>query len=192
MRKIILTSAGFENPRIREKFLQMTGKGAGQLKALWIPTAAIDEDARAVLPKCRKDLTDAGILPEHIRSYDLDGGMTAEELSRFDVVYVCGGDCRYLLDRMKEDGFTEVLPEFLRQGGVYVGVSAGSRIGGSDFPDGLGFLPCQLLVHREKGTAPGSLGRAISGQNGEAFPAEIELTNDQAVILEGDMACVFE
>lgn len=42
MKKIILTSAGFENNEIEKKFLGMINKAPSEIKALWIPTAAID------------------------------------------------------------------------------------------------------------------------------------------------------
>ncbi len=50
MKRILLTSAGFENPNIQRCFLELLRKPADEARALFIPTAAIDEDARAVLP----------------------------------------------------------------------------------------------------------------------------------------------
>ena len=90
MKKILLTSAGFENPNIQRCFLELLGKPPAEARALFIPTAAIDEDAKAVLPKCRGDLLGAGILPEHITDFDLDRPMDPDELSAYDAVYFCG------------------------------------------------------------------------------------------------------
>ena len=40
--KVLLTSAGFENKRIEETFLALTGKEPEDIKAVFIPAAAID------------------------------------------------------------------------------------------------------------------------------------------------------
>lgn len=77
MKKILLTSAGFENPRVQECFLELLGKPAGEARALFIPTAAIDDEARAVLPKCRGDLLGAGIPPERIKAVGFDLALDA-------------------------------------------------------------------------------------------------------------------
>lgn len=47
MKRIILTSAGFENKNIENLFLKFINKSADTAKALWIPTAAIDDGAKA-------------------------------------------------------------------------------------------------------------------------------------------------
>jgi peptidase E len=68
MRKILLTSSGFENQRIMALFRGLLDREPGETKALFIPTAAIDAGAIAVLPKCMNDLLNAGIPPENITS----------------------------------------------------------------------------------------------------------------------------
>ena len=45
MKKCLLTSAGFENLAVKEAFLDLVGKEPSQIKALWVPTAAVDEEA---------------------------------------------------------------------------------------------------------------------------------------------------
>ena len=184
MKRIILTSAGFENKSIEQKFLDMAHKPPGEIKALWIPTAAIDEEAKAILPKCMNDLLNAGILPRNITTYDLDCEMSLKELYSFDAVYVCGGNTRYLLDKMYEADFVPLLKSFINQGGIYIGVSTGSCVCANELEDNLGFLPCKLSVHCEEGSAPGS----IDSKN--CF--HINLTNNQAVIIEDEKCYIFE
>lgn len=181
MNKILLTSAGFENPNIENCFLEMLGKPANEARALFIPTAAIDDDARAVLPKCRGDLLGAGIPPENIIDFGLDRSMTAEELSGYDVVYFCGGSTEYLLERVKAAGFDRALDAALDRGTVYVGVSAGSIISARNLPGNLGYLPRELDVHCETGSAPGALPK------GKVF-----LTNAQAIRILGRNAEIIE
>lgn len=173
---ILLTSAGFENPVVRDCFLEMLGKPPAKARALFIPTAAIDEDAKAVLPKCRNDLLGAGILPGHITDFDLDREMSAEELSGYDTVYFCGGSTEYLLERIKAVGFDRSLDAALERGLVYVGVSAGSVMAAENLPGSLGYLPRELEVHCESGSPRGKLPEGT-----------VYLTNAQAIkILDGD------
>lgn len=181
MRKILLTSAGFENPRVMDCFLELLGKPAGTCRALFIPTAAIDDGARAMLPKCRGDLFSAGLLPEHITTYDLDRPMTDDELSGYDTVYFCGGDTAHLLKCVRSSGFAETLDRALDRSLLYVGVSAGSVIAAQNLPDNLGYLSRRLQVHCEQGSPCGPL------PNGE-----ISLTDAQAVCLCGKTAEIIE
>lgn len=69
MKKCLLTSAGFENLAVKEAFLELVGKEPSQIKALWVPTAAVDEEAHAVLAKCMEDLFSTGIRAENIMVY---------------------------------------------------------------------------------------------------------------------------
>ncbi len=184
MKKLILTSAGFENKEIEQKFLAMVNKPSNEIKAIWIPTAAIDEDAVAVLPKCMVDLLNTGILAENIKIYNLDYVLQYEELTTFDVVYVCGGNSRYLLDRMYEVNFVSLLKKFINQGGVYIGVSAGSLICVNGFEDSLGFIQCTLTVHCMQGSKPGDININHN--------SHINLTNNQAIIIEDEKCYILE
>ncbi len=176
-KKLLLTSAGFENPLVQACFLELLGKPPAEARALFIPTAAIDQDAKAVLPKCRNDLLQAGFLPEHITDFNLDRSMGLEELSAYDTVYFCGGSTEYLLDRVKHSGFGQLLDQALEQGLVYVGVSAGSIIAAGNLPGNLGYLPHRLAVHCGTGSPPGLL----AGDGEET----VRLTNAQAVKIAG-------
>lgn len=55
-KRVLLTSAGLETEEIKEYFVKMLGKDMSAVKALFIPTAAIDAGAIEVLPKCMNDL----------------------------------------------------------------------------------------------------------------------------------------
>ena len=126
--RVLLTSAGLETEEIKDFFVKLTDKDMSLVRALFIPVAAIDEDAVAVLPKCMNDLLKCGILNENITVYDLHRGMESGELMGYDVVYLCGGQTRYLLQRINETGFDHSLKEYIRRDGVVLGVSAGSII----------------------------------------------------------------
>ncbi len=184
MKRIILTSAGFENKKIEDIFLNFIDKSADTAKALWIPTAAIDDDAKAVLPKCMNDLLNAGLKKENITVYDLDYKMNYEELKNYDVVYVCGGDCNHLIKRMRKVGFIDLIMKYSENDGVYVGVSAGSCICGSDFKKGIPWIPCKIDVHCSKGTPKGEY-------DFEQFKM-VKLTDKQAIVLYGNTIQIAE
>lgn len=98
--RVLLTSAGLETEEIKECFVAMAAKNMQSVKALFIPTAATDAGAVQVLPKCVNDLLKCGISEENIKVFDLHTGMKKSEMQKYDVVYLCGGDASYLLERM--------------------------------------------------------------------------------------------
>ena len=178
MRRILLTSAGFETKVISNSFLDFVGKEPNEIKALFIPTAAIFPAAIAVLPKCMEDLLNIGIPTENIKVFDLHRSMTVGELSEFDAVYFTGGSPQYLLDRINATGFNIPLNDYVNKGGVYVGVSAGSIVAAGNLPNNLGYLKASLRVHLETGTA--------SSVFDNESVTQIDLTNN-AVLIKNDV-----
>ena len=178
MRKMLLTSAGFENEHILSSFLALADKAPQDIRTAFVPTAAIDQEAKAVLPKCWFDLFKAGIAWNNITIYDLDRPSSPEILDNCDAVYVCGGDTRHLLSRINQTTFDKALNKFLNGGGVYVGVSAGSVAAASNLEGNLEWFPYELRVHCQYGTPLGDL---------HLPPGDtVSLTNDQAVLIVGE------
>jgi peptidase E len=181
-RKILLTSAGFETETIRSAFFQMVGKPPSEIKALFIPTAAIFPDAVEMVWPCMLDLLSSKIKKEHITVFDLHHTMPLDELNIFDAIYFTGGSPQYLLQRINETGFHESLQQFVNNGGVYIGVSAGAIVGAENLPDNLGYLNATLSVHCAEGMADGVF------DNAEV--THIDLKNDKAIRIIGDEYCV--
>lgn len=158
---LLLTSAGFENQAVADAFKGMLSKPVDVAKVLFIPTGAQNEEALHYVDKCRKELRAAGISRNNLHVYDLDRRMPEEELRGYDAVYVCGGDTRYLLKRVKRAGFDKALATYR---GLYMGVSAGSLItaaqmdiGRIKMAKGLGMVGCGLRVHCQKGSPEGKI-----------------------------------
>lgn len=173
MKKIILTSAGFENKNIEIKFLEMIKKDVKDIKALFITTAAVEPEAIMMLPKCLEDLLNCGILIENITVYDMHKLMSVSEITKYDVIYVCGGKTSYLVDRIDEIGFKNIIDKYIENGGIYIGVSAGSITACRKYKNGLDFIENVLNVHCDKGT-----------QNGVITSSEeIFLTDNQAILI---------
>lgn len=173
--RVLLTSAGLETEEIKKCFVEMTGKDMSLVKALFIPTAAIDAAAIGVLPKCMNDLLKCGILDKNIDVYDLHAGMEFEKLQQYDVVYLCGGDTHYLLERINSTRFHETLIKFINNNGLVIGVSAGSLIFSNHLENNLGLIDTKLDVHCSKGERRGKL----------TFPLKnnIKLTNTCALVI---------
>lgn len=155
--RVLLTSAGLETEEIQKQFVEMAGKDMSSVKALFIPTAAIDADAIEVLPKCMHDLLKCGIPNKNIDVYDLHAGMEFEKLQQYDVVYLCGGNTRYLLERINATKFNESLLAYINDNGLVIGVSAGSLIFANNLEHNLGLIDTKLDVHCMTGEKRGQL-----------------------------------
>ncbi len=154
--KILLTSAGFQNRKIAEKFLELLGKPSKDAGVLFIPTAAIDETAKFYAEKCKTELLACGVIEPNLHLYNFEYKMTEPEALSYDVVYFTGGNTLHLLSRIKENRFDSIIKAMIRQGKTYVGVSAGSMIMtpniSLDHPldsstSALGYLQAYLAVH---------------------------------------------
>ena len=155
--RVLLTSAGLETEEIKGYFVDIIGKDMSSVKALFIPTAAIDADAIEVLPKCMNDLLKCGIQNKNITVFDLHIGMDLDELRQYDVVYLCGGSTAYLLDRINSTGFNITLMEYIKDNGLVIGVSAGSLIFSNNLPNNLGLIDTKLDVHCAEGEKRGKV-----------------------------------
>lgn len=173
--KVLLTSAGLETEEIKEYFVNMAEKEMSSVKALFIPTAAMDAEAVKVLPKCMNDLLKCGIRNQNIRVYDLHTGMDLKELQQYDLVYLCGGNTNYLLERINATHFNETLMKYIRTDGLVIGVSAGSLIFSNNIPDNLGLINTKLDVHCAEGEKRGKV----------AYPLKdnVRLTNTCALAI---------
>jgi peptidase E len=185
---LLLTSAGFQNQAVAEAFVGLLDRSAGQTKVLFIPTAAQSEETLFYVDKAKKNLQAAGIVRNNIHIYDLDRSMDGEELGGYGAVFVCGGDIRYLLRKVKRAKFDRILASYT---GVYVGVSAGSLItaalmdiGRTKMVKGLGIVSCGLCVHCQKGSQQGKID--MSG-----CPV-IALTDRQALVVKDDTVTLIQ
>lgn len=168
--RVLLTSAGLETEGIKECFVDMVNKNMSLVKALFIPTAAIE-----VLPKCMNDLLKCGILDKNIDVFDLHIGMEFEKLKRYDVVYLCGGNTHYLLERINATRFSKSLMEYINNNGLVIGVSAGSLIFSNNLNNNLGLIDTKLDVHCIMGERRGKLTYPLKNN--------VKLTNTCALVI---------
>lgn len=132
MKKLLLTSAGFENPKIAEYFLSLIKKQPQDIKILFIPTASRTLEEISYVNGSRQELLSLGLKKENIIEYISGAALYQEVLDTLDSIYVCGGNTFYLMSVLKKTGFNKKIIELVDKGAVYVGVSAGSIIAGPD------------------------------------------------------------
>jgi dipeptidase E len=135
--KLLLTSAGIQNPTIEEALIGLLGKPIGESNALAIPTASYGYPQSAPgavyrfitgqsgQPMCGLGWKSVGVLePAVLPSIDAD--RWTEWVREADVLLVNGGDALFLAHWMRESGLAELLPTL--DDTVYCGFSAGSMV----------------------------------------------------------------
>jgi dipeptidase E len=130
--KLLLTSDGFTNPTIGKKFLDLIGKSPAEIRLLFIPTACRSPEELKYVAESRRELIDMGIPAAQVADIDLSHPYSNAELASFDAVYVCGGNTFYLLSQLRKYGVDGKLIDMVKDGKVYLGVSAGTVIAGPD------------------------------------------------------------
>lgn len=154
---MLLTSTGLKSKEFQDEFLKNVKKDIGSVKVIFVPTAANDDEAKALLPSCMADLTNLGVLETNILIYDLDYELSYEVGCNYDAIYFCGGSTKYLLERINAIGFSDTLKRLLDNGMFFVGVSAGSKICGDNYSGNLGYLHRNIELHCSSGSPFGKV-----------------------------------
>ncbi len=137
--KLFLTSSGLSNDN-QEEFFRLLGKRPNGLRLAFVHTAAKGDHPMMPLPELEsalkitedyQGLVRFGFIIEFVDLSHLSPDIVVETFSKFDVVYVYGGNTFYLLHQARASGFLTHAAEILVDK-VYVGVSAGSIIAGPD------------------------------------------------------------
>lgn len=162
--KLVLTACGVINEKLKKDTLKLFDKEPKDIHMLYITTAVdggrdsdlswVDEEYQTIL--------DLGILKEHIVEYKIGQEI---DVHHFDVIYMMGGNTFYLMSKIREYHFDQILKDVINEGIVYIGSSAGSEViaksidaalgfdenivGLTDF-SGLGFIDSIIIPHANK------------------------------------------
>ena len=131
MKNIILTSCGFRGDLLKNKFYEIVSKEELKNKKVLYITTAVDgerNDNKDWVMKEYKTILDLGIDESNITEYKIGDTIDIDD---FDIMYVIGGNTIYLLDMVRKYNFDEKIIEFIKQGKIYIGSSAGSQILGT-------------------------------------------------------------
>ncbi len=164
--KLLLTSEGLTTEAIQQKFLSLVGKPAHEITVAFIPTAAGTEEDASWIEFNKQPLDNLGVKTvDDIDLREYAGEALYDQLSKYDVIWVNGGNTFYLMYWIRRSGFDSVIRRLLAEGKMYVGVSAGSIVTGPsievaswkgyDDPSvveladysGLGLVPFQIFAH---------------------------------------------
>lgn len=126
---ILLTSAGIKIPVIQEEVLKLLPKPPNKLKLAHIITAARMEANTDYVERDRAALRKVGFQITDVDLEDLTPDTAYGILSKFDIIYVQGGNTFYLLKQARACGFEQAVRKILEDNTKwYIGVSAGSYI----------------------------------------------------------------
>jgi len=168
---VLLTDSGFyfsnklnqPNAPLIDRLRDMVGKPFEKTTVLLIPTAAMQNEAKAeaITHRLRDELLAMDFQPYNIMIHDIDGSLSEADVLQYDVMYITGGKTPYLAQRTREAGFDALIRAFIAANKVYIGMSAGSMLLTPHFnqddpnnPDfaGLGIFNAYLSVHNAADT----------------------------------------
>lgn len=121
---ILITSTGLSFPKAQKKFFEAI-KNIQKKNALVITTAAENKSKNKYSILAKKQLLNYRV--KKVEFFDLEKNEKVN-LSNFGIVYVCGGNTFKLMRCVNNSNFTTSIKKFLKEGGLYIGVSAGSII----------------------------------------------------------------
>jgi peptidase E len=221
--KILLTSSGIDNPELEQAFSELTDNKK-DLKIALIPTAADPIDwikselpGYNVIPKINESRLEKNLKwqEEWKKGYEDKGfevtivdlkkepDWVREELSKVDIIDVCGGDGNWLREWARVSKLDTYLKDLLDKGIVYIGTSAGSNLVTPSFglgwwtPEwkethtGLDIVDFCLAVHQKEGDERSSENKIIENREKIRkfidFPWKVYLLKDgQAIKVDGD------
>jgi peptidase E len=129
MVKLLLTSDGFKNPIIFEKFLEVVNKPASQITVFMVITS--DREYAAYKNSAKRELVNLGLKESNIKVFFVENSPQYSDLKYFDVFYFCGGDTFYLLEKIRNTKLDSMIKKFVEEPGkVFISSSAGSIIAG--------------------------------------------------------------
>lgn len=127
MKKIVLTSCGIIDDRLKKQFYNLLNKDISQIKLLFI-TIAVDGEKdtdRTWLNEEYATILDLGIKEENIEEFNYEENI---DFGNYDAIYMIGGNTFYLLKELREKHLDEKIKEAINSGVIYIGSSAGSIV----------------------------------------------------------------
>jgi dipeptidase E len=203
---ILLTSAGIKMPATRKEVLRLLPKQPSKLRLAHVITASRMETNTDYVDRDRIALQELGFQVTDIDLENLTPDTAFDELNKFDIIYVQGGNTFYLLKQARACNFGQAVRKFLEDPNKwYVGVSAGSYLAcptiemgnwkrqkdqhGLEDLTGMNLVPFLLSVHYNREKYREVLAEKIPTAS---HPVRI-LTDDQAFLVkDGDVVLLGE
>lgn len=202
--KLLLTSAAWEhNISIGNEFLKLVGKKPADIRIFYVLTPSKYTKRNKYLRRLFKKSGVVNIPKENITFFSLDKKVTNHDLKGIDVIFVSGGNTFEYLDGLRKTGLDKLIKSFVKKGGVYVGLSAGSYVAcpnieaaswkhadrnelGLQNLKGLNLVPFLITAHFEK-----ALRKTIEDASKTTNYPVVALNDKQAVLVnEGNVKVV--
>ncbi len=126
MKRMILTSDGISNKKLIDETKKLLDKPVSECRVLIVHTL-LEKIQLEFVKAVEKQLITLGIKKKNMVRANITENISTP-LGNFDIVYSCGGNTFYILDRMKKTGFDKYIKNFISKDKLYIGVSAGSII----------------------------------------------------------------
>jgi dipeptidase E len=185
-------------------FLALFNKPAGKIKFAHIENAAdpYPEEKRRFVLSNREWIDAVGMRVTYVDLRNYKGPDELRKvLSLFDAIWVGGGNTFYLRWIMRQSGFDQTIKNLLKRGIVYGGGSAGAIVVGPTIKnfetaddskaapelitDGLHltqFIPLPHWANEKYGSRMKGIQKQLDADNQKT----IQLTDDQALVIEGE------
>jgi len=128
MKRLILTSSGLESKKLKDEFLKIIKKPIENNRLMLIAGARTKKELFYV-NESLKELIKFGIPKKNIKFINISKKIYINN-KNFDIIYVCGGNTYYILDRLRKTKLDKLIKKLVNKSVIYVGVSAGSIIAG--------------------------------------------------------------
>ena len=127
--KLLLTSAGWwKNLSIGKEFIKLVGKKPSSIKVLLIITLTENITKNKYVKRQFRQFKAVKIPKENITFFQFERKVQKSDLKGFDVVFVFGGNTFEYLNAIRKTGLDKAIRAFVKRGGVYLGLSAGSYV----------------------------------------------------------------
>jgi dipeptidase E len=118
---------------VADKVAKDIGPSAKGMTVAFITTVSeIEKSDKSWIDEDRQAMIKAGFVPTDYTFTGKTAAQIEQDLSKFDALYMEGGNTFYLLQVMQQTGALDVVRKLVRAGKLYIGTSAGSIIAGPD------------------------------------------------------------
>lgn len=110
--------------------LPLLDKAPDSLSVAFIPTAGDLYMEKPWMEADRNKLIDLGFHVADVDIKEFSKEQLMQKLSTVDIIFVAGGTTTYLLEKVRQSGFDQIVKDLVKTGVIYIGSSAGSVLAG--------------------------------------------------------------
>ena len=130
MPKLILSSCDFRNEKSAEVIFSHLPKAVKACRVLFFPNEKATE-AAILSGKYHARLAEFGFEPQNVTVFNYFSPQNLADAA-FDVIYISGGNTFGTMKRLKDTSADLIIKNYVNQGAVYIGGSAGAHIASAD------------------------------------------------------------